>query len=454
MRWVHGSRRLGDLENARVTLRITNATAFVNSFTAGSGTENTFCLESTGGDRSTPTRGAQDNIFRYYEPRLNCISGTATGTLVKQVTHVNGASSGGGALRRNDIVSYSITFTNTSGSTMTNVALSDTPTSNLTLVAAGTSGCAYSSYSGTPAPAFSALGPPATWATIPTLAAGESVTVFMCGQVPAGTGEWDQVKNTAAVSYTVGVTSFNLTSTTLGTVGVALSSIRGRLLQDTDADGVLPPTEMPADSGISGVKMTLYRDVNTNGQFDAGDVFLGETFTAGDGSYAFNGIDTSATGTRYVVVAAASPGYTSTADKDTSFGNCGSGNTCDQIGVTLAASTVVSDRDFLRNRTGHWRVDASICSRCYAGEPCLPGSNWFCLLPLPTTKIRNGVRPRMSLASTSRQSARCVYGVARSMHVMGGSRSCSRSMFMSERPHPRRSCRGRNIVYSVPKRAR
>ncbi len=35
VRWVHGGRRLGDIENGRITFRITDATAFVNSFRPG-----------------------------------------------------------------------------------------------------------------------------------------------------------------------------------------------------------------------------------------------------------------------------------------------------------------------------------------------------------------------------------------------------------------------------------
>ncbi len=153
--------------------------------------------------------------------------------MLKQAVYVGKTGTGvadpGFNLLNNDIVSYEITFTNTGNETMTNVALTDSPTSNLTLVAAGTAGCHYpptnTGYNGQlgPAflpnsgPAFSTLvaAGPSTWATT-TLAPGASIKVFMCGKAAGAAG--DEVKNTAAVSYTVGTSNFNLTSTTVGTI--------------------------------------------------------------------------------------------------------------------------------------------------------------------------------------------------------------------------------------------
>ena len=122
VRWVHGARVLGDLEYGRVTLRITNPAAFVASFS-----NDTFCLESTGSDTSDVA--AKDNIWRYYEPEHKCFDtlngSTGAALLTKSEFTVNGCSSSLQYLHQNDVISFHITFENTSGQTLTNVQLSD-----------------------------------------------------------------------------------------------------------------------------------------------------------------------------------------------------------------------------------------------------------------------------------------------------------------------------------------
>ena len=54
VRYVQGARRLGELETASITFRITDAAAFIASFS-----DDTLCLDSTGGD--TSDTAAKDN---------------------------------------------------------------------------------------------------------------------------------------------------------------------------------------------------------------------------------------------------------------------------------------------------------------------------------------------------------------------------------------------------------
>ncbi|MFI0606907.1 MAG: SdrD B-like domain-containing protein, partial [Anaerolineae bacterium] len=57
---------------------------------------------------------------------------------------------------------------------------------------------------------------------------------------------------------------------------------------DTDADGVKDAGE----TGISGVTVDLYRDLNGNGRLDVGEPRVGSTTTAADGSYLFSSLPT------------------------------------------------------------------------------------------------------------------------------------------------------------------
>jgi len=61
-----------------------------------------------------------------------------------------------------------------------------------------------------------------------------------------------------------------------------LGSISGKKIHDHNGDGI----QQGGDEGLG--QWTIYIDVNDNGIFDGGDV---STFTAGDGSYSFPGLD-------------------------------------------------------------------------------------------------------------------------------------------------------------------
>ncbi|MDH4065193.1 MAG: hypothetical protein OEW19_12400, partial [Acidobacteriota bacterium] len=131
VRFVHGARRLGELENARITLRVTDQVAFTDAFR-----NDTFCLDSTGGD--TSDTAGKDVPWRYYEPQHECSFVGASGNLFKQIRYVNGELSNGASLSKNDVIGYEVTFTNTSGGTLTDLILSDTPdTTDLDLLEPG-----------------------------------------------------------------------------------------------------------------------------------------------------------------------------------------------------------------------------------------------------------------------------------------------------------------------------
>jgi uncharacterized repeat protein (TIGR01451 family) len=221
VRFVHGTRNLGELEYSRIAFRITDAAAFTNSLDT-----DTFCLESTGGD--TSQIAAKDNPWRYYEPAHKCFQELASqsdnGILLKATTHVNGGLSGGEFLQSGDVISYSITFTNIGGVTLTSVKLTDTQDSNIHLIEPGTNAdCAYANYNGDiPGPTYNAgtaTTGTATWATIASIAPGASVTVHMCGTVDGGTNSGELVQNTGHVTYTLpDASTETLDSTATGTV--------------------------------------------------------------------------------------------------------------------------------------------------------------------------------------------------------------------------------------------
>ena len=91
------------------------------------------------------------------------------------------------------MVGFEVSFTNTSGATLTNVVLTDTRvTANLTLIEPGNALCPYANYNGNlPGPNYTAAsitgssGVTATWASVPSLASGASFTVHVCATVGA-----------------------------------------------------------------------------------------------------------------------------------------------------------------------------------------------------------------------------------------------------------------------------
>lgn len=341
IRWAHGQRRLGEIETARLCLRITNAAAFEPALS-----NNTFCLDSLPSD--TADTAAKDNTWRYYEPKHNCLVASGKGNLFKQAKYVNGAPFNGAGIASNDIIGYEITFTNTSTSTLTNVMLSDvrvTSSKLEALVEPGSANCPFSSYNGTlPGPTYtagSATSGTATWATIPSLPAGSSVKVFMCGRAKGGLGDF--AENLGRVTFTLpNSQTVSLTSLASSPFG---SRITGTVYVDKDSSGTLTAGDV---AGV-GVIVTLYQDVNNNGVVDAGDIELTRAITANDGSYSFLGYP----GGNYLVVETDPTGWTSTADKDTARASCPA-TACNVIRVVLSnegSSTLNDFFDFTAGAT-------------------------------------------------------------------------------------------------------
>ncbi len=69
-------------------------------------------------------------------------------------------------------------------------------------------------------------------------------------------------------------------------------SISNQVWKDTDADGL----KDAAETGIAGVTVDLYRDLNGNGRIDPGEPRIGTTTTAGDGTYTFANLPTTGSG--------------------------------------------------------------------------------------------------------------------------------------------------------------
>jgi uncharacterized repeat protein (TIGR01451 family) len=338
VRFVQGARRVGDLEISRLTLRVTDATNYVAAINAG----NKFCISSTGGDNVATGRGPQDNLWRYYEGNNHvCYNGDTLGVLLKKPKFVNGVASNGGTLSPSDIISYEITFTNTSLVTINNLVMSDVVGDlvaplDLTLVAAGTAGCAYSSYNGTQGglPTLSTrTSTNATWNALPTLAAGQSVTVFMCGQVLAGAALGTQIRNTGSAVHDTHAVPY--TSSTLGTVS---SRISGNVYNDVDGSTGLTP----GDIGLAGVTVQLWDSTGTT--------LLATTITTSTGAYEFNGL---AAGT-YLIREIDPAGFFTTGDTQGSL-------TDNQISVTLASTTSASSgHNFFDRETAQLNVTKAV----------------------------------------------------------------------------------------------
>ncbi len=200
VRYVFGARSVGDLELARITFKVTDVAAFTAAIQ-----NNTFCADGTGGDHDKDGRGAQDSIWRYYEGNNHtCFEGAPAASLTKVPEYVNGSASSD-VVPLSSVIGYKMTFANTSGATLYDIRLIDTPLTNLTLVEATTPTCPYANYNGNKAglPTFISIGDgtQATWNSLATLAAGESVTVHMCGVVNGSASDGEEVRNQIKALY-------------------------------------------------------------------------------------------------------------------------------------------------------------------------------------------------------------------------------------------------------------
>jgi len=332
VRFVLGSRRVGDLEISRLVLRLTDAAAFIAAIDSG----NKFCMSATGGDNVKAGRGPQDNIWRYYEGDNHiCFKGDSQAVLLKQPKFVNGQPDNGATLAPNDVIGYEITFTNTSPITITNIVLSDNAGSNIALVAAGTAGCPYASYNGNQAglPTLNTLSAAtATWNALPSLPAGQSVKVFICARVAAAAVFGDQVTNSAAAIHDGRATP--LTSSTLGTVSPRLG---GSVYNDLDGSAGLTA----GDVGLAGVTVQLWDSTGTS--------LLATTLTDGLGAYSFNGFPAAT----YLIRELDPAGFFSTGDTQGAL-------TDNQISVTTLASGASLGHDFFDRETAKLNVTKTV----------------------------------------------------------------------------------------------
>ncbi|MDG2305044.1 MAG: hypothetical protein P8R42_10375 [Candidatus Binatia bacterium] len=351
VRWVFGMRNLGDVESARVMLRITDPVSFVNSFA-----NETFCVDSSGGDTSgkSPTDfgSAKDNVWRYYEPRHQCFEtlNGSTGIMLvnNSVPIVNGCEGPVSNIQEDDILGYTITVNNTSTSPVTNIAIQSTEVENLHLLEPGDEAqCPFSSYDGNPSgPTYSANSAStgtASWAAVPTLAAGESFSVSVCGKatdggVGAGGKTPVNIRNIASVTFESGGISRTLESEVLGQGGIR--AIYGQVQNDAD------------NSGIPGVQISLYRDKNSDQRYDPGvDTLEASMDTLADGAYEFQVQEND----DYVVVETDPAGSTSISDADNPAGTCGTGNGCNEIAVEINDN--VARCQFFRDSTPTPAID-------------------------------------------------------------------------------------------------
>lgn len=370
IRYVQGKRRVGDLELARVTLRITNQTTFVAALVAG----NTFCLDATAGDNSRndgDLRGAQDNVWRYYEGNKHtCFQADPNGLLVKHSHFLNGNPSTANALALNDIVGYDIAFVNNSQVPLTNLVMSDAIVSNLVLVAAGTAGCPFSSYAGTVTdpngvvvstntPTFGSFGvgnTTATWNALASLAPGNTLTVSMCGRVTSSTSG-AKVENEGRAQYSG---SPLLSSSTLGTI---TSYVQGRTYCDVDGTGTITPS----DTVVSNHNIELR---NTS------DVALSSSVTTPTGVYEFTSLTAATT---YRLVDTGHPDLVSVA---AFAGTGGTVINADRIDV-VANATPRTGMNFLDRGP---ELQAAISNDAPGNAIVLPSSfNWTFAISNPAT---------------------------------------------------------------------
>ncbi len=124
----------------------------------------------------------------------------------------------------------------------------------------------------------------------------------------------------------------------------ALGAIGDTIFWDANANG----TQDPAETGISGVTVSLYVDVNTDGNYDVGvDTLVTSTTTNSSGQYLFTGLNAN---TYVVVVGAVSGSPTLTADPNADGVPCpgaGTGLLCDgQTAVIIHAGSNFMGADF------------------------------------------------------------------------------------------------------------
>ena len=364
VRIVHGARRLGDIERWSVILEITDVSLFLAALDAGE-----VCADSIPAD-TTP---AKDNNWRYYEVSRSCADLNSEAALVKTITD----PASGAALVNGQAVTYQFTFTNLHTDALTNVIATDEGITNLNLALEGVSGCpvadAYDGIisSGGTAAFTGIAGNIASWATIPSLPVGASVTYTVCGTVSGTFGQ--QVDNEARITYDGCLSGTTPCLTSIASVPIS-NIISGTVYDDTNQNGVLSVGEI----GIPGVIVELYLDVNGDGILDGGDTIASTTVTNSAGYYEFVAIPTG----NYIIVETNPVSLPrNTGDADNTPIDCaisGTNNGCDTIGggtsgapasIAVISSTNLTEQDFFDTIDG---VDLKIV-KSDSLDPVVPG---------------------------------------------------------------------------------
>ncbi len=149
---------------------------------------------------------------------------------------------------------------------------------------------------------------------------------------------------TTLTTQTRTLTSGAPTSFTADFGFTALGAVGDTIFWDANANG----TQDPAESGIGGVTISLYTDVNGDRDYDAGtDTLLANTTTNADGNYLFTGL---AAADVVVVVGPIGGSPTLTTDPNADGVPCpgaGTGPLCDgQLGVTVRPGMNFMGADF------------------------------------------------------------------------------------------------------------
>ncbi len=111
-----------------------------------------------------------------------------------------------------------------------------------------------------------------------------------------------------------------------------------RIWADSDGDG----NQDPGETGIGGVGVELYLDLNHDGVWDAEDLHYGSLTADANGVYSFTGL----TNGFYVIKVAQPAGTTQTGDPDASSVPCSGGDCNNQYAVSLKAGQINLFADF------------------------------------------------------------------------------------------------------------
>lgn len=130
-------------------------------------------------------------------------------------------------------------------------------------------------------------------------------------------------------------------------------SIVGNVGVDTDGDSV-------GNTDLSGITVSLYKDVNANGAYDGGDTLVSTATTNAKGNYLFNSLLPD----KYVVVEGATTGYADVTDTD------GTANSKNTVAITINTAATVGyidlnedgtnddlDGDGIADQFGYQRAD-------------------------------------------------------------------------------------------------